>query len=530
MGGMFEFLAAAIDPNIKHHLSVITFLPLVGAVFLAFINRKRERELKATAFFFSLITFVASLPVLFDFNVGTGFDKRLMETADWIPAFGIQYKMGVDGISLFLVMLTTFLSPIIMLSSSTNVHHKVKEFFIAMLVLETGLIGSFCALDLFLFYVFFELMLIPMYLLIGVWGSDENARRAAAIKFFVYTLLGSLLMFLAVLYIAGVAKTFDMERLPAECQKLPMGAQYLCFGAFMLSFAIKTPVFPFHTWLPHAHTEAPTGGSVILAGVMLKLGTYGMLRFAIPFFPVVAFDLAPLMMVLAVIGIIYGSMMCLAQDDLKRLIAYSSVAHMGFIVLGLFSFNLIATQGALIQNINHGLSTGLLFLLVGMLYERRHTRIFAEFGGIAKVMPKFAVLFMIATLASVGLPGTNGFVGEFLILLGTFGGSGVGPWTWTFSSTMATFAATGVVLGAVYMLWAYQRVFFGEITVKENLTLRDVNRTEMAFAVPVVVLIFFIGLSPNSILARTEPAVQATLERALTAVEAHKTALTAAAK
>ncbi|GIK54080.1 MAG: NADH-quinone oxidoreductase subunit M [Planctomycetes bacterium] len=525
---MLDFLAAAIDPDIKHHLSVITFLPLVGALFLAFINRKRERELKATAFFFSLITFIASLPVLFDFNVGAGYDKRLMETAEWIPAFGIQYKMGVDGISLFLVMLTTFLAPIIMLSSSTTVHSKVKEYFIAMLVLETGLIGSFCALDLFLFYVFFELMLIPMYLLIGVWGSDESARRAAAIKFFVYTLVGSLLMFLAVLYIAGVAKTFDMERLPEACAQLPMTAQYLCFGAFMLSFAIKTPLFPFHTWLPHAHTEAPTGGSVALAGMMLKLGTYGMIRFAIPFFPVVAYDMAPLIMTLSVIGIIYGSMMCLAQDDLKRLIAYSSVAHMGFIVLGLFSFNFMATQGALLQNINHGLSTGLLFLCVGMLYERRHTRIFAEFGGIAKVMPKFAVLFMIATLASIGLPGTNGFVGEFLILMGTFGGVPDGQWTWTLNSTMALLAATGVVLGAVYMLWAYQRVFFGEITVKENLGLRDVNRTELAFSVPVVVMIFFIGLNPNFLLARSEPAVQATLQRTLAAVAEHRAAQAAA--
>lgn len=525
---MFQFLAAAIDPDIRHHLSVITFLPLLGAIFLAFINRKRERELKATAFFFSLITFIASLPILFEFNGGAGFDKRLMETFDWIPAFGIQYKMGVDGISLFLVMLTTFLGPIIMLSSSTNVHHKVKEFFIAMLVLETGLIGSFCALDLFLFYVFFELMLIPMYLLIGVWGSDEAARRAAAVKFFVYTLVGSLLMFLAVLYIAGVAGTFDVERLPEECRKLSSTAQFLCFAAFMLSFCIKTPVFPFHTWLPHAHTEAPTGGSVVLAGVMLKLGTYGMIRFAIPFFPVAAYEMAPWIMAMGVIGVIYGSMMCLAQDDLKRLIAYSSVAHMGFIVLGLFSFNLIATQGALLQNINHGLSTGLLFLLVGVLYERRHTRVFSEFGGIAKVMPKFAVLFMIATLASIGLPGTNGFVGEFLILLGTFGGVPGEGWTWTFSTTMAVLAATGVVLGAVYMLWAYQRVFFGEITVKENLTLRDVNRTELAFAIPVVVLIFFIGLSPTTLLSKTEPAVNATLTRTLAAVEAHKAAQTAA--
>ena len=524
-----DFLAAAFDPqNLKHHLSVITFLPLVGALFITFINGKRAREIKATAIFFSLITFVASLPILFEFKYGAHF--QMVESMEWIPAFNIRYAMGVDGISLFLVLLTTLLGPIVMLSCSTNIHKRVKEFFIAMLVLETGVIGSFCALDLFLFYVFFELMLIPMYLLIGVWGSDPEGRRAAAIKFFVYTLVGSLLMFLAVLYIANLAGTFDIRELTTILPQLALsgefskGAQYACFLAFMLSFAVKTPLFPFHTWLPDAHTEAPTGGSVVLAGVLLKLGTYGMLRFAIPLFPEPAFALGPAICVLAVIGVIYGSMMAIAQlisnGDWKRMVAYSSVGHMGFIVLGIFSFNLIATQGALIQSINHGLSTGLLFLLIGMVYERRHTRLFDEYGGIAKVMPKFAILFMIATLASVGLPGTNGFVGEFLILLGTFGGDLNGlsdGWSWNFHSTLAVLAATGVVLGAVYMLWSYQRVFFGKITKAENMSLKDVATTELTFAAPIVALIFLLGVAPGWFLSRTEDAVRQGLTQSVQA-------------
>lgn len=526
-----DFLAAAFDPqNIKHHLSVITFLPLIGALFVTFVNGKRTKEIKAIAVFFTLITFVASMPILFEFKLNSEF--QMIEKVDWIPAFGIQYAMGVDGISLFLVLLTTLLGPIIMLSCATNIHKRVKEFFIAMLVLQTGVIGAFCAMDLFLFYVFFELMLIPMYLLIGVWGSDPEGRRAAAIKFFVYTLVGSLLMFLAVLYCAHVAGTFEIPAMAAALQaKAATGeftktAQYVCFLAFMLSFAIKTPLFPFHTWLPDAHTEAPTGGSVVLAGVLLKLGTYGMLRFAIPFFPEPSVTLGPAICILAVIGIVYGSMMAIAQlisnGDWKRMVAYSSVGHMGFIVLGIFSFNLIATQGALIQSINHGLATGLLFLLIGIVYERRHTRLFDEYGGLAKVMPKFAMMFMIATLASIGLPGTNGFIGEFLILVGTFGGTMDGlaeGWTWSLHSTLAVIAATGVILAAVYMLWSYQRVFFGKITKPENERLKDMTSTEMTFTMPIVALIFLLGFAPGWFLNRTEDAIEKNLNDSLKAAE-----------
>jgi NADH-quinone oxidoreductase subunit M len=526
-----EFLAAAFDTdNLKHHLSLITFLPLVGALFIAFFNSRRAREIKAVAVFFSLITFMASLLILFDFQLNSNY--QMVEKVDWIPAFGIQYAMGVDGISLFMVLLTTFLGPVIMLSCALNIHTRVKEFFIAMLVLQTGVIGSFCAMDLFLFYVFFELMLIPMFLMIGVWGSDPAARREAAMKFFIYTLVGSLLMFIAVLYVANVAGTFympDMTRILQEkgiSGEFTRTAQYVCFLAFMLSFAIKTPLFPFHTWLPAAHTEAPTGGSVVLAGVLLKLGTYGMLRFAIPYFPEPAMTLGPVICVLAVVGVIYGSFMAIAQlignGDWKRMVAYSSVAHMGFIVLGIFSFNFVATQGALIQSVNHGLATGMLFLLIGIIYERRHTRLFDEYGGLAKVMPKFAILFMIATLASVGLPGTNGFVGEFLILIGTFGGSPEGladGWTWSFHSTMAVLAASGVVLGAVYMLWSYQRVFFGEITREENRNLKDVTPTEMTFTLPIVALIFILGVAPGWFLSRTEDAIRLNLETSVEAAE-----------
>ncbi len=514
-------------------LSTLTFLPLVGALLLLLFKGEREKEIKATGTFFSILTFFASLLLLPNFQSEQAY-FQFVENQEWIELFNVRYTMGIDGISLLLVLLTTFLTPIVMLSSLSSVKKRVKEYFIALLILETAMLGAFCALDLFLFYVFFEIMLIPMYLLIGIWGGAN--RIYAAVKFFIYTLVGSLLMFLAILYCYVVSKgytgtgegTFLISQLSAEgslglTQILPQawhlealrGAGTLCFLAFMLSFAIKTPLFPFHTWLPDAHTEAPTGGSVILAGVMLKLGTYGMLRFCIAFFPSQALDWSPFIVALAVIGIVYGALMALAQEDLKKLVAYSSVSHLGFVVLGLFAFTEQAAQGALLQMINHGLSTGLLFLLVGCIYERRHTRFIEEFGGLGHVMPKFSIFFMIATLASIGLPGLNGFVGEFLILLGSFGalegGEVSGGLGWNWMRTATLIAGSGIILGAVYMLWAYQRVVFGKLVHPENKKLKDLSKREVGYLVPLVFFCFLIGLQPRLFIEPMEKPIKTLL-------------------
>lgn len=492
-----------------HLLSVITFLPLLGALLIALMRREHESEIKSIAILFSLITAGVSLILLRDFDSSVA-ALQLVESHEWLPFLGVRYELGIDGVSILLVLLTTMLTPIVLASASGSVHSKVKEYMISMLVLETGVIGSFLAADLFLFYVFFEVMLVPMYLLIGVWGGPD--RVYAAVKFFIYTLVGSLLMFVAILYCyhASGLDTFNIarltERLPDVWAANPT-AGTLCFLAFMLSFAIKTPMFPFHTWLPDAHTEAPTGGSVILAGVMLKLGTYGMLRFGIGMFPAEAVEYAPWLVALAVIGIIYGALMAIAQDDLKRLVAYSSVSHLGFVVLGLFAFSNTAAHGAMLQMINHGISTPLLFLCVGVIYDRRHTRMIADYGGIAHVMPKYAVVFMIATLASIGLPGLNGFAGEFLILIGSFNGDVGGTGTWTWMSTATLLAGTGVILGAVYMLWAYQRVFFGKVTRKENTGLKDLTAGEMSFLLPVCAACFVFGVMPNLLIGPVKASV-----------------------
>jgi NADH-quinone oxidoreductase subunit M len=490
-------------------LSLITFLPLVGAILLLLIGREQIRGLRNLAFVTSLITFVVSLPLVFSYDQTTA-AVQFVERASWIPSLGVTYFFGLDGISLWLVMLTTFLSPIAILCSFEAIKHRAKEYYIFMLVLETGMLGVFLALDFFLFYVFWEVMLVPMYFLIGVWGSDR--RLYSAIKFFLYTLFGSVVMLLGILAIyfyAGAQTgkyTFDvLELMRVAYPHAPvinilgvsLSFQDLVWLSFALSFAIKVPMFPFHTWLPDAHTDAPTAGSVILAGVLLKMGTYGFLRFNLPMFPEASQHFVPLVFVLSIVAIVYGAMVCMVQPDMKRLIAYSSVSHMGFVMLGMFAFNDQGVQGSLLQMINHGLSTGGLFLVVGLIYDRRHTRLISELGGLSKQMPIYAALFAIIMFSSMGLPGLNGFIGEFLILLGAFRVS----WWW------GAFAVTGIVLGAAYMLWLYQRTMFGEITKDENKALPDLDAREMATLIPIIVFCFWIGLYPAPFLRAMEASV-----------------------
>jgi len=481
-------------------ISIVTFLPLAGVLLLLCVERRNETVLKCLAFGVSLVTFLVSLFLYQGFRLdmaGMQFEER----AAWIPQFGVEYHVGVDGISLLLVLLTTFLSAVAILSSYTAITTSVKEYLICMLLLETGMLGVFVALDLVLFYVFWEGMLIPMYFLIGIWGGPR--RIYAAIKFFLYTMAGGVLMLVAIvaLYALNGAQpgrdyTFDLLRLAGL--QLPVTTQVWLFLAFAVAFAIKVPMFPFHTWLPDAHVEAPTAGSVILAGVLLKMGTYGFLRFALPLFPDATRIFTPLLSWLAIIGILYGALVSMVQPDLKKLVAYSSVSHLGFVMLGIFALTEQAVVGAILQMINHGLSTGALFLLVGMVYERRHTRMIQEFGGLARIIPVFTAAFLIVTLSSIGLPGLNGFVGEFLILAGTF----------RVNVLYASLATLGIILAAVYMLWMFQRVMFGPITHEENRHLPDLTGRELAVLVPVILLIVWIGIYPQPFLKPTEASVK----------------------
>jgi NADH-quinone oxidoreductase subunit M len=493
-------------------LSSITFLPLFGAAVLLLLPREEEGLLRGVALATSLVTFALSL-LLIDLPAnGFGF----VVDAAWVPSLGVHYHLGVDGISLWLVLLTTLLVPVVLLSAWNAIGKKVREFVVAVLVLETGMIGTFLALDLFVFYVFWEVMLIPMYFIIGIWGGDR--RLYASIKFVLYTMVGSLLMIVAILYLYvkhhELTQTWTFDYAALARTMLPARAQLYCFLAFALAFCIKVPLFPFHTWLPDAHVEAPTAGSVLLAAVMLKFGTYGLLRLAMPLFPSATVAVAPYLATLACTGIVYGSLVAFAQTDIKKLIAYSSVAHLGFVVLGLSMMNVKAIDGAVYQMLAHGISTGGLFLAVGAIYERRHTRRIDEFGGLAQVMPRFTAAFLIITLASIGLPGLSGFVGEFLILIGTYGA--YDGWQRLFHmfahpKPLAGVAATGVILGAVYMLYLFQKVMFGPLNNPRNRELADLSWRERFVFAPVLLMAFWLGLYPSTFLERIDPAVTRTV-------------------
>jgi NADH-quinone oxidoreductase subunit M len=484
-------------------LSIITYLPLAGAIILMFaFNKENGRAIKRFALGVAIVDFLLSIPLWLYFDPHATGTKmfQFVEKSEWIPSLGVSYSFGIDGIALLLILLTTLTGVIAIYSSFAAIEHRQKEYYILLLMLQTGMIGTFCSLDFFLFYVFWEVMLVPMYFIIGIWGGPR--RLYAAIKFFLYTLGGSVLMLLGILAlyffndggipflnIAGLGNpaTFDVLQYHNIGHLIPPSLQFWIFLAFFFGFAIKVPMFPFHTWLPDAHVEAPTAGSVILAAVLLKMGTYGFVRFALPILPDGTKQLLPWIVGLAIIGIIYGALVSLVQKDMKKLVAYSSVSHLGFVMLGMFALNPMGLRGSVIQMINHGISTGALFLLVGIVYERRHTRMIADYGGLAKQMPMYATIFLIAALSSMGLPALNGFIGEFTILLGA---ANRNIW-W------AVAAATGIVLGAAYLLWLYQRVFWGPLDNPANQNLQDVNRRELLTLLPLVACMIWIGIAPG---------------------------------
>ncbi len=492
-------------------LNICIYLPLVGIA--AILVARSDKAVKWTSFIVTTATFLLSIPLLLNFDIANSSTAQYLTEGNTVLAgLDVKYLVGLDGLSLLLFMLTTLFGPILILSSWDSVKKHLTGYYAMLLLLQTASMGVFASLDLIVFYVFFELSLIPMYFLIGIWGGKN--RIHATVKFFVYTLVGSLVMLIGLIYlgydagtvIEGYTFSTDWRFLSSEAYQIGLVEQTYLFLAFALAFCIKVPLFPFHTWLPHAHTEAPTAGSVVLAAILLKMGTYGLLRICLPLFPNAFVELAPYMATLAVIGIIYGALVAMVQKDVKKLVAYSSVSHLGFVVLGLFAFNAIAVQGALIQMVNHGLSTGALFLIVGMIYDRRHTRMIEDFGGIAGILPVFAVLFMISTLASIGLPGLNGFVGEFLILNGTFNSDVLSH------NAFAIFATTGVILAAVYMLWMYQRVMFGPVTHEENEKLIDLNAREIGLMIPLIIFMIWIGIRPVDFMQYSEVQVNELLE------------------
>jgi NADH-quinone oxidoreductase subunit M len=488
-------------------LTLSWVLPLLGAILLLFIGNadgRRNALIRWFALAVSVVAFAVTLLIWASFDRMSP-EFQFVERHAWIPAFGIDYYLGIDGVSLLLVVLTGFLTPIALLSSWVGIEHKVKEFSMFLLVLEAAMIGVFLSLDLFLFYVFWDAMLIPMYFLIGIWGYDQ--RVYAAIKFMLYTMAGSVLMLVAIIGLAylhsSATGSYSFDLLKLYTLDIAPQTQVWFFLAFTVAFAIKVPLFPFHTWLPDAHVQAPTAGSVILAGVLLKMGTYGLVRFAFPLFPAAALYFAPWIALLAVIGIIYGALVAMVQPDMKKLVAYSSVSHLGFVVLGTCAMNVQGIQGAIYQMLAHGVSTGGLFLAVGMLSDRRHTRLISEFGGLKNVMPRFTAAFLIITLASIGMPGLNGFIGEFLSMIGAF------RWDWRF----VVAAGLGVILSAVYMLWMFQRAFYGEVTHEENQHLPDLRAHEWAAVLPICALAVFMGVFPTVFLRPMEPAVERLVER-----------------
>lgn len=541
--------APLVAPGQIPWLTVVTFAPLLGVLALLWMPRQQDQALRTTALISTLVTFVLSLSVMLLFDpqttllAGTPFTFQMTEgPVEWIPLIGIQYAMGVDGISLWLVMLTTFLMPLVILSTYSAVGKYVKEYMICLLVLETAMLGALLATDVFLFYIFWEMMLIPMYFIIGVWGGEDRVK--AAVKFFIYTLVGSLLMLIAIMYVYFKigAETGSYSFLFSDmlAVNLSYSEQFWLFAAFFLAFAIKVPLFPFHTWLPLAHVQAPTAGSVVLAGVMLKMGTYGLLRYAFPLFPEALRTFAPYIALLSVIGIVYGALVAMVQPDVKKIVAYSSVSHLGFCVLGLIAMTPQGLQGGLYIMLAHGIATGGLFLCVGILYERRHTKEIAAFGGVAKSMPVFSAFFMVIVMASVGLPGLNGFVGEFLALIGTSKShflffnepyivghvqteQGI-AWAWKVADylpmndveqagpeltaiLLTTFATLGVIFAAGYLLWMWRRVMFGPLDKEENKNLEDLNVREISYLLPIVLMAIFMGVAPNFFLGRMEPSV-----------------------
>jgi NADH-quinone oxidoreductase subunit M len=485
----------------QHILTIVAFWPLAGMIVLLFMNKENKSLIRIWSNLVIFAGFFLSLPLWFWFDRANSDQMQFVENVPWIKTLGANYHVGIDGISLLLIMLTTLLGPLAVLSSWSAIENRVKEYYVFMLMLQAGMLGVFISLDFFLFYVFWEVMLVPMYFLIGVWGGPR--KLYAAIKFFLYTLVGSVLLLLGILALYfmypqiaaqhadlaaqfGTGPTFDVLAFHAIAPYLPFNFQYWIFLAFFVGFAIKVPMFPFHTWLPDAHVEAPTAGSVILAGVLLKMGTYGFLRFSLPILPEGTKHFVPMMITLAIIGIVYGALVAMMQPDMKKLVAYSSVSHMGFVMLGMFALNPIGLNGSIIQQINHGISTGALFLIVGMIYERRHTREIAQFGGISNVMPVFAIVFLIMTMSSIGLPLLNGFIGEFAIVMGALKEN-----LW-----WAVFAGSGIVLGAAYMLWLYQRTMLGKVENPANEKLLDLNARELATIIPLIIVAFWIGLYP----------------------------------